>query len=71
MLDELKLPCVLTIDGSDQKIAGTVVRTAKSGPVPVLSLDSMQSVRAADIERAPRYLAVMERNLETLKKALQ
>ncbi len=70
-LDELKLPCVLTIDGSDQKIAGTVVRTAKSGPVPVLSLDSMQSVRAADIERAPRFLTVMERNLETLKKALQ
>ena len=70
-LDELKLPCVLTIDGSSKKIAETVVRTAKSGPVPILTLDSLQSVRDADAARGLDYLAVMERNLEILKEALK
>ena len=71
MLDELKLPCVLTIDGSSKKIAETVVRTAKSGPVPILTLNSLQSVRDADAARGLDYLAVMERNLEILKEALK
>ena len=70
-LDELKLPCVLTIDGSSKKIAETVVRTAKSGPVLILTLDSLQSVRDADAARGLDYLAVMERNLEILKEALK
>ena len=70
-LDELKLPCVLTIDGSSKKIAETVVRTAKSGPVPILTLDSLQSVRDADAARGLDYLVVMERNLEILKEALK
>ena len=70
-LDELKLPCVLTIDGSSKKIAETVVRTAKSGPVPILTLNSLQSVRDADAARGLDYLAVMERNLEILKEALK
>ena len=69
-LDELDLPCVLTIEGSAQKIAETVVRTAKSRK-PILTLDSMQSVRAADVERGPGYIEIMKRNLETLKQALR
>ena len=70
-LDALGLPCVLTIEGSSKKIAETVVRTAKRGPVPILTLDSMQSVRADGIASAPDYLAVMERNLTILQEALK
>ena len=70
-LDALGLPCVLTIEGSSKKIAETVVRTAKRGPVPILSLDSMQSVRADGIAGGPDYLAVMERNLAILQEALK
>ncbi|MBR1895389.1 MAG: zinc ABC transporter substrate-binding protein [Pyramidobacter sp.] len=70
-LDALGLPCVLTIEGSSKKIAETVVRTAKRGPVPILTLDSMQSVRADGIASSPDYLAVMERNLAILQEALK
>ena len=70
-LDALGLPCVLTIEGSSKKIAETVVRTAKRGPIPILTLDSMQSVRADGIASAPDYLAVMERNLTILQEALK
>ena len=69
-LDALGLPCVLTIEGSSKKIAETVVRTAKRGPVPILTLDSMQSVRADGIAGGPDYLTVMERNLAILQEAL-
>ena len=70
-LDALGLPCVLTIEGSSKKIAETVVRTAKRGPVPILTLDSMQSVRADGIAGGPDYLTVMERNLAILQEALK
>ena len=70
-LDALGLPCVLTIEGSSKKIAETVVRTAKRGPVPILTLDSMQSVRADGIASGPDYLTVMERNLAILQEALK
>ena len=70
-LDELKLPCVLTIEGSSRKIAETVVRTAKSGPVPIIALDSLQSVQAGSIDSGSDYLTVMERNLTLLREALQ
>ena len=39
-VDELGLPAVLTIEGSDGKIAETIVSTAKSNPA-VLTVDSM------------------------------
>ena len=70
-LDALGLPCVLTIEGSSKKIAETVVRTAKRGPVPILTLDSMQSVQADGIASGPDYLTVMERNLAILQEALK
>ena len=62
---------MLTIEGSSKKIAETVVRTAKRGPVPILTLDSMQSVRADGIASGPDYLTVMERNLAILQEALK
>ena len=69
-VDELKLPVVLAIDGSDQKIARTIADNTKTRDQKVLVLDSMQSVSADDIEDGESYLAIMERNLEVLKEAL-
>ena len=68
--DELNLPAVLTIDGSDHKIAETIVQNMQSNDTPILSLDSMQSITSADIENGATYLTVMEKNLSVLKQAL-
>ena len=69
--DELGLPVVLTIDGSDQKIAQTIIKNTASKGQSVLVLDSMQAVSAKDIREGVTYLSVMEKNLETLKEALR
>lgn len=65
---ELSLPAVLSIDGSDGRLARTVAQN--TGERGVLVLDSMQSVSRKDIEAGENYLTIMEKNLETLKKAL-
>ena len=70
-LDELDLNAVLTIDGSDGKIAETVVRSSESGDQKILMLDSMQSSTSEDIAEGKDYLYIMEKNLSVLKEALQ
>ena len=69
-VDELSLPCVLTIEGATHQIAQTVVGNTSTKNQTILVLDSMQSVTAADVERGATYLVIMEQNLETLKTAL-
>jgi zinc transport system substrate-binding protein len=69
-VDELELPVVFSIDGSDQKIARVIADNTISKTAEVRVLDSMQSVSAADIEAGENYLSIMERNLEALKAAL-
>ncbi len=69
-VDELGLPCVLTIDGSDGQVAKTVVSSTKTQDQNVLTLDSMQSVTTAQIEEGVSYLSIMKQNLEVLKTAL-
>jgi len=64
-VDELKLPCVLTIDGSDKKIAETVVANSVTKPQKILTLDSMQATGTD-----ANYLDVMTKNLEVLREAL-
>lgn len=68
-VDELGLPAVMALEGSDHRIAQTVADTADSDPV-VLTLDSMQSVTAADAAGGVTYLTVMEENLAVLRQAL-
>ena len=68
---ELSLPAILTIDGTDQRIAETIVRNTRGTAPRILTLDSMQSVSAKDIENGTTYLSVMEQDLEVLKQALQ
>ena len=68
--DEMSLPAVLTIDGSDGKIAETIVKNTDSKDLSILKLDSMQSVTARDIQNGTSYLSIMENNLTVMKKAL-
>ena len=69
-VDELELPCVLTIDGSDQKIAQTIISNTEEKDQEILVLDSMQSCTMEEIENGTSYLSIMEKNLDVLNKAL-
>lgn len=70
-VDELALPCVLTIEGAGHQVAETVVANTSTKDQDILVLNSMQSVTAADVAAGASYLSIMEQNLETLKTALQ
>lgn len=69
-LDELKLPCVLTIEGTQHKIAETIVENTTDKKQKILTLDSMQSTTSKDVDNGAAYLRIMEKNLEVLKEAL-
>lgn len=69
-VDELKLPCVLTIEGAQHKIAETIVRNTAEKNQKVLTMDSMQSTTSKDVANGTTYLSVMEKNLSVLKEAL-
>lgn len=69
-VDELDLPCVMTIEGSDHKIAETIIRNTADKDQKVLTMDSMQAVTASDLKDGKTYFSVMEKNLEALKEAL-
>ena len=69
-VDELSLPCVLTLEGSDQKIASTIIKSTKTKDQKILTLNSMQAVTEEEREQGVTYLSVMEENLAALKEAL-
>ncbi len=69
-VDELNLKYVMTIDGSDKKIANTIIQNTKSKNQKILTLDSMQSVSETSIKNGTTYLSVMESNLAVLQEAL-
>ena len=69
-VDELNLPCVLTIEGVQHKIAETIVRNTAAKNQKVLTMDSMQSTTSKDAANGATYLSVMEQNLSVLKEAL-
>lgn len=69
-VDSLKLPVILTIDGSDHKIAESIQKAAESKNQEILTMDSMQSVTANDVVDGETYLNVMEDNLNVLSQAL-
>ena len=69
-VDELRLPCVLTIDGAQHKIAETIVQNTAEKNQSILTLDSMQSTTSTDVANGTTYLSVMESNLDVLKQAL-
>ena len=69
-LDELKLPHILKIEGSDGKIARTIVENTAAKDQDILTLNSMQGTTSSDIENGASYLQIMKENLEVLKEAL-
>lgn len=69
--DELNLPCVLTIEGSDHRIAETVVQNTKAKNQKILTMDSLQGTTSKDVAGGASYLSLMRKNLEVLKTALR
>ena len=69
-VDELKMPCVLTIEGAQHKIAETIVQNTTAKNQKVLTMDSMQSTTSKDVKNGTTYLSVMEQNLSVLKEAV-
>jgi len=69
-VDELGLPCVLTIEGKNHKLAETIVQSTAGKKQKVLTMDSMQSMTSKDAANGATYLSVMEQNLSVLKEAL-
>ena len=69
-MDALGLPCVLTIEGTQHKIAETIVQNTAQKNQQILTMDSMQAVTANDAASGVSYLSIMEKNLSVLKKAL-
>jgi len=69
-VDELGLKTVLIIDGSDGKIAETIISNTSGKDQQILTLNSMQSVTGKDIENGMTYLSIMKDNLTVLTQAL-
>lgn len=70
-VDELELPCVMTIEGTDHRIAETIIDNTSSKDQKILVLDSMQSTGSEDVSAGVTYLSIMEHNLEALREALK
>lgn len=69
-MDEMNLPVVLTLEGSDQRIANAVLTASKNANRPIMAMDSIQAVAKDDIN-TKTYLSIMQSNLEVLKQALK
>ena len=69
-VDELKLPVVLTIEGDNHAIAETVVANTQAKDQKIMTMNSIQSVTANDMEDGVTYLGIMTDNLDVLRAAL-
>ena len=69
--DELSLNYVITIEGSNQKLAKTIISNTKNKNQKVLTMDSMQSTTSNDIKSGKTYLETMENNLKVIEKAIK
>lgn len=68
--DEWNSKYILVTEGSDKRLANSVIAAAKEPDIAVLSMDSMQSVTRSRIDGGESYISVMHRNLDTLRVAL-
>ncbi|MBR2990660.1 MAG: zinc ABC transporter substrate-binding protein [Solobacterium sp.] len=69
-VDELSLPAIMTIEGTNHRIAETIWQNTASKDQEILVLDSMQGTTSKDVQNGISYLSIMEKNLEVLKTAL-
>ncbi|MCR5836652.1 MAG: metal ABC transporter substrate-binding protein [Lachnospiraceae bacterium] len=70
-VDELNLPAILTIEGSDGKIADTIRANTEKAKPEMLQLNSIQSVTSKDVKNGVNYLSIMEDNLKVVEEALK
>ena len=70
-MDELGLQHVMTIEGSDGRIADTIIKNTKEKNQTILTLNSLQSVTEEEMEGGLSWLSVMEENLDVLREALE
>lgn len=64
---ELDAKAVFVTESADKKIARTVISSANREGLPVITLDSMQSVTLKQAKKGADYLNIMRSNLEALK----
>lgn len=69
-LDELDLPAIVILEGSDGRLARTILENSRNPDRRIVVMDSLQSTTAADVSAGATYLAAMERNLTALQDAL-
>lgn len=69
--DELSLNYIITIEGSDGKLAKTIISNTKSKNQKVLTMDSMQSTTSKDIKSGKTYIDTMEKNLKVIEEAVK
>lgn len=67
--DEWGVSHLIVIEGSDRRLATSVIAATKDQSMTVLALDSMQAVSAARAATVT-YLSVMEQNLQIIRAAL-
>lgn len=70
-VDKLGLSTVLTLEGTNHKIAETIISATQNKTAKILSMDSMQSTTSEDVKNGTTYLSVMEKNLVVLTDALK
>ncbi|MCR5056156.1 MAG: metal ABC transporter substrate-binding protein [Clostridia bacterium] len=69
-VDDLGLKFIVKLEDSNGKIASTIKDSSAAKDQEVLTMYSIQAVTSTDISNGITYLGEMEKNLETLKKAL-
>ncbi|MBQ9252811.1 MAG: zinc ABC transporter substrate-binding protein [Clostridia bacterium] len=69
-VQELQLPAVLTIEGTNHKIAETIIQNTAEKNQKLLVMDSMQGITIGDVNDGASYLGIMEKNLAVLQEAL-
>ena len=70
-VDELGLRSILQIESADGSIARTVSENTQTKDQQILTMNSLQSVTAQDVDAGASYYTIMSENLETLRAALQ
>lgn len=70
-LVKLNSSAVIVLENSDKKIAKTVIGNAKKPNCDTLTMDSMQSVTLRQAYAGVTYISQMQKNLESIQKALK
>lgn len=69
--DELKADTIFTIEGSDKKIAQSIIGSTTDKNQTITTLDSIQSVTKDQINSGTSYLSIMQKNYDVLKEVLK